>query len=297
MLLTLATDNIKEMMEGKRRKMQELLKINLIDNANEFGKLEIEIEPPEEEQKSYRMEMKRIYNKQALENEIIILRETSSKQKEDLHKNLLKNRDICDRNRDIFSMINSQLIHLNKLFTNIRMLPESSLAIDRRYKIFLTTQDRQEKFMRWMDKLEKLFLQTSEYDLDLTSIAKEDLHEDSDQKSGVESSISMESLSEEVDKQKDLHKPSIFDHKFSKNVIRSGVDIDRIKSPTIDIPASPSPFLSNKPRMLAKDLKTEEELVEEIFQLMLKKGKIPKLYEEETRTLQQLEIIKRFHRR
>lgn len=127
-----------------------------------------------------------------------MLRETNNKYKEELFESLVQNRNICERNRDILTMINSQLIHLKYLFAKIQMLPESDLA--KRpdiFEIHFQDRDKSLEYYKWMGILEEKYLDLENYKLDLSNVWKVSSRpeENEDSRSGVGSSISLDSES------------------------------------------------------------------------------------------------------
>lgn len=87
-----------------------------------------------------------------------------------LKKKILENRNICSKNKDLFSLLNSQQIQFTNILTSVRMASEGNLVTDRRYKVTFNNSREDKKFKEWMKKLKEKFNKTREFNFDLSHI-------------------------------------------------------------------------------------------------------------------------------
>lgn len=72
-----------------------------------------------------------------------------------LTNNLLKNRTFNTQTKSLFSLINSLLISSVKTLSQVRLLDESKLVCDRRYKVTFNDNKKDVEWKEWMARLEK----------------------------------------------------------------------------------------------------------------------------------------------
>lgn len=125
-----------------------------------------------------------------------VLKKTASMFKSQLKTRILENRNICSKNKDLFSLINSQEIQINKILTGVRLAPEARLVTDSRFKVTFYDSKKDNKFKDWMKSLKEKFEKTREFNFDINHIwndfiVKDDILESS--RSQIDTSLSNES--------------------------------------------------------------------------------------------------------
>lgn len=154
-----------------------------------------------------------------------VLKKSSLMFRQQLKRKILENRNICSKNKDLFTLVNNQQIQISKLLSGVRQAPESRLVTDSRYKVTFYDSKKDRAFKERMKELKEKYDKTREFNFDINHVWDDFINEDQFKQEESSRSEVDSSISSEVERKQDKTKDQLIsDEEDSQNYDMSRMD-------------------------------------------------------------------------